>query len=252
MDKLTIDINCDLGEGCGNDAELMKYISSANIACGYHAGDADTMKRTVDLAVENGVAVGAHPGYRDRENFGRTNLDLPAKEIYNIVTDQISMLAEIARTRGVTIAHVKPHGAMYNQSAKNAEIAAAIVIAVKDFDPNLVLFGLSGSVSINEAAKIGLQTASEVFADRTYQTDGSLTPRSQPNALITDDETATGQVLDMIKYGRVRSTEAIMIKIVAETVCIHGDGSKAVEFAKAIRHRLDEPCIAIRATNDRN
>lgn len=252
MDKLTIDINCDLGEGCGNDAELMKYISSANIACGYHAGDADTMKRTIDLALENNVAIGAHPGYDDRENFGRTNVDLPAKDVYNIVTDQIAALDEIAGRCSAKLTHVKPHGAMYNQSAKNAELAAAIAQAVKDFDPDLALFGLSGSVSIDEAAKIGLQTSAEVFADRTYQNDGSLTPRSQPNALITSDETSAGQVLDMIKYGRVRSTEAVMVKIVAETVCIHGDGPEAVELARAIKLKLEDNGITIRPGNDRN
>lgn len=249
MDKLTIDINCDLGEGCGNDAELMKYISSANIACGYHAGDADTMKRTVDLAIKNGVAIGAHPGYDDRENFGRTNFDLPSKEIYKIVIDQIAALDEIATSRGAKVAHVKPHGAMYNQSAKNAELAAAIAEAVRDVKADLILFGLSGSLSIDEAAKIGLRTASEVFGDRTYQTDGSLTPRDRSNALITDDGAATGQVLDMIKYGRVRSTDAVMVKIVAETVCIHGDGSRAVEFARAIKQQLEQNGISVEAMN---
>ncbi len=238
MGTLTIDINCDLGEGCGSDAEMMKYISSANIACGYHAGDATTMRKTVDLAIDRGVAIGAHPGYQDRENFGRTAMKMAPKQVHKIVTDQISVLNEIARSSGGRLNHVKPHGALYNQSAVEPEIAAAIAAAIRDFDDTLVLFGLSGSTSITEAANLGLRTAAEVFADRTYQTDGTLTPRTEPNALIYDTEEAITQVLDMIKYGRVRSVDAIMIPIVAETVCIHGDGEKAVEFAKAIQFRV--------------
>jgi len=244
---LAIDINCDLGEGCANDAELMTYISSANIACGYHAGDADTMKRTVDLALQNGVAIGAHPGYQDREHFGRHAVHLPPAEIAKIVTAQICGLSEIAESAGARLAHVKPHGALYNQSARDPEIASAIAEAVLEFDRDLILFGLSGSFSISEAARLGAKTASEVFADRTYQPDGSLTPRDEPNALIKDTETAITQVLDMIKYGRVRSVDAIMIPITAETVCVHGDGENAVEFAWAIRNELLNNDVEIKA-----
>ncbi|MEQ1606880.1 MAG: 5-oxoprolinase subunit PxpA [Pyrinomonadaceae bacterium] len=244
---LEIDLNCDLGEDCANDADLMPLISSANIACGYHAGDIDTMKRTVDLALEHGVAIGAHPGYRDRENFGRMEMHLSAYEIRSILADQISTLAEIVTKAGGRISHVKPHGALYNQSAKHAALAAIIAETVRDIDPNLILFGLSGSHSITEAKRSGLKTASEVFADRTYQTDGSLTPRTQSNALITDENVAVEQVLDMIKYGRVRTTDAIMIRIGADTVCIHGDGKRAVEFAALIRRLLAECGILIKA-----
>lgn len=235
-----------MGEGCGNDAELMRYISSANIACGFHAGDADTMRLTVDLAIENDVAIGAHPGYRDRENFGRTSMQLSASEVRDLVTEQIAALNEIAKAAGGRLTHVKPHGALYNQSARDAELAAAIAEAVADYDSDLVLFGLSGSVSIDEAKKCGIRTASEVFADRTYQTDGSLTPRSEQNALISDSDTAVTQVLDMIKYGRVRSVDAIMVHIVADTVCIHGDGEHAVAFAKTINRNLAANGIAIK------
>jgi len=242
-----IDLNCDLGEGCGNDAELMPLISSANIACGYHAGNIDTMKRTVDLAIEHGVAIGAHPGYPDRENFGRTSMNLSAEDTRDIIADQIRKLTDITNTAGALVSHVKLHGALYNQSAKDAELAAVIAKTVHGIDPELVLFGLSGSHSIREAKKVGLRTASEVFADRTYQPDGSLTPRSQNNALITDENSAVEQVLDMVKYGRVRSTDAIMISIEAESVCIHGDGKRAVEFASLIRRRLDESGILIKA-----
>ena len=246
---LSIDLNCDLGEGCGNDAELMKLVSSANIACGGHAGDVETMKRTVDLAIENGVAIGAHPGYPDRENFGRLPISLSAADTERTVTEQIGVLNEIIQAAGGKLAHVKPHGALYNQAAREPEIAASIAKAVSAFDDKLVLFGLSGSHSISEAQKLGLRTASEVFADRTYQTNGSLTPRADPNSLIHDREIAVTQVLDMIKYGRVRSVEAIMIAITAETVCIHGDGDEAVEFAESIRYALTEHGIEIIAIN---
>ncbi len=246
---LSVDLNCDVGEGCGQDAELMGLISSANIACGYHAGDEETMRKTVDLAVENGVAIGAHPGYPDRENFGRVARDLTASDIIRIVTDQINALAEIVSAAGSKLTHIKPHGALYNQSARDPVLASVIARAIADLDDKLVLFGLSGSHSISEAEKIGLRTASEVFADRTYQSDGSLTPRTDPKALIKDQETASTQVLDMIKYGRVRSVDAIMIPIIAQTVCIHGDGENAVNFARAINRALEKSGIEIKAIN---
>ena len=245
----SIDLNCDIGEGCGNDAELMRHITSANIACGFHAGDEATMRRTVELALENGVAIGAHPGYRDRENFGRTEMAHSFGEIYDDVIEQILALRNICNTLGGRLHHVKPHGALYNQAAKDPEIARAIAEGIAAIDPTLVLYGLSGSHLISEAEKVGLQTASEVFADRTYQNDGTLTPRSQPNALITETETSLTQVLDMVKYGRVRSTEATMLAIKAETICIHGDGSNAVSFAGTIRERLNSEGIAVTAPN---
>ena len=249
--RFSIDLNCDLGEGYSNDAELMPLISSANIACGYHAGDADTMKRTVELAIKHNVAIGAHPGYADRENFGRTPLNLPAAEVEDLVSDQIAALSRIAQAAGSRLKHVKPHGALYNQSAKDPELAAVIAKAVKQVEAKLVLFGLSGSHSISEAERIGLRTASEVFADRTYQNDGTLTPRTDAHAMISDEYIAVEQVLDMIKYGRVRSTDAIMIRIIADTVCIHGDGVRAVEFASLMRRKFDEYEISVRAFTDR-
>jgi 5-oxoprolinase (ATP-hydrolysing) subunit A len=244
---LKIDINCDMGEGCASDAELMKYISSTNIACGFHAGDADTMKRTVDLAIENNVAIGAHPGYRNRENFGRTNMQLPPQEVYEIVTEQIATLNKVAKSCGAQLAHVKPHGALYNQAAKDNKLAVAIADAVYDFDNKLILFGLSGSKYIDVAEKRGLHVASEVFADRTYQNDGSLTSRTQSNALINNPTNAATQVLDMVKYGRVRTVDAVMIKVAADTVCIHGDGANAVEIAKTIHRSLIDEGIEIAA-----
>jgi 5-oxoprolinase (ATP-hydrolysing) subunit A len=242
----SIDVNCDLGEGCGNDERLMELITSANVACGYHAGDVDTMKRTVDLALENGVAIGAHPSYHDPDNFGRTDMELPPGEIAAIVTDQLESFRVICDAAGAKIRHVKPHGALYNRSARDAEVAEAIAGAVKRFDADAILFGLSGSHSTTAAKAIGLKTANEVFADRTYASDGSLTPRSEPNALIGDEREAVSRVLDMVRYGRVRATDGIMIRISAETLCIHGDGPRAVEIALNLREDLTRNRIEIK------
>lgn len=242
---LRVDLNCDLGEGCDNDAELMKFISSANIACGGHTGDLDTMRRTVELALKNNVAIGAHPGYNDRENFGRLSQELGRDEIIALITEQIAALQIVCDEFDTRLTHVKPHGALYNQSAKNTEIATAIAEAVMLVDPQLVLFGLASSHSITEAQRIGLRTASEFFADRTYNSDGSLTPRTEPNAMITDTKTSLEQVLNTVKYGRVRSLYAIMVAIEPETICIHGDGEHAVEFAKTISQSLRENGIEI-------
>ncbi|MCZ2458270.1 MAG: 5-oxoprolinase subunit PxpA [Chitinophagales bacterium] len=244
---MKIDLNCDMGEGAGTDALIMPFISSANIACGYHAGDESTMKDTIELALEYGVQIGAHPSFFDRENFGRKEMTLPASEIYDLVLVQIKLLDKIAHSLGSKIRHVKPHGALYNMSAKDPLIAEAIVKAIKDFDPQLVLFGLSGSHSVKLAKALGLKTANEVFADRTYREDGSLTPRSQPEALIEDLQTATAQALQMIKEGRVKTVTGKIIPITAETICIHGDGKHAVEFAKKIHELLIVAGIKIQA-----
>ena len=228
------DINCDLGEGIGNDELIMPYISSANIACGYHAGDIDTIKCTIILCVQHKVSIGAHPSFYDRNNFGRTEMSLSPDDLYDLITQQLYIFKEVADLLDQNIHHVKPHGALYNMSAKDASIANVIAKAVRDFDSQLILFGLSGSHSISEAKAIGLKTASEVFADRTYQDDGSLTPRSQPNALIEDAGKAAQQGLQVLKDGTVTTISGKIIPIVAETICIHGDGKNAVEFAKVI------------------
>ncbi|MGQ0541914.1 MAG: 5-oxoprolinase subunit PxpA [Blastocatellia bacterium] len=241
----SIDLNCDMGEGCDNDAELMKLISSANIACGFHAGDRETMRMTVELAIEKEIAIGAHPGYPDRENFGRNTMSMRPEEIREIVTEQIFILKEIAETAGGRLHHVKPHGALYNQAARDAELAGNIASAVMNIDQNLVLFGLSGSVSISEAEAAGLKTASEVFADRTYQANGSLTPRTEPNALINDEGQAVAQVVQMVNSKSVTAISGEIVPIKAETVCIHGDGEYAVEFAKLIRKALSDNNITV-------
>jgi 5-oxoprolinase (ATP-hydrolysing) subunit A len=223
-----------MGEGMDNEALIMPFITSANIACGYHAGDAASIHQTIKLCTKNKTTIGAHPSFYDKENFGRTPINLPLQEIYELIIQQLVILTEIAAPDNTTLHHVKPHGALYNMSAKDAAIARVIATAVKDFDSHLILFGLSGSHSIREADKIGLQTASEVFADRTYQDDGSLTPRTQAGALIKEKDKMIQQVLQMVNEGTVTTQSGKKISILAETICIHGDGKHAVEFAEAI------------------
>jgi len=235
-----IDINCDIGEGIGNDTQLMPYINSANIACGYHAGDAETMRRVIDLCLQYKVNIGAHPSFPDRENFGRMPMQLSAEEIYALVTAQLTAISKEAKVCGTKLHHVKPHGALYNMAAKDATLAKAIAQAVKDFDASLVYYGLSGSVMIEVANKLGLQTADEVFADRTYQNDGSLTPRTQPSALLHDKEEVIRQVLRFVHQNKITTITGEEIFIKAGTICIHGDGEHAVEFAKAIHQTLYE------------
>ena len=242
-----IDLNCDMGEGLDNDAQLMPFISSANIACGYHAGDENIMQRTIDLCLQYDVSIGAHPGFADRANFGRTEMQLPLAKIYELVADQINRLQTIANTAGAKLQHVKPHGALYNMAAKDPAMASAIARAVYDISPRLIFFGLSGSHLISEAEKMGLQTASEVFADRTYQDDGSLTPRSKPNAMIETTEASVKQVLQMIENKTVTSIHHKQVPIKAETICLHGDGKHAVDFAKQLYLTLQQKNIGIKS-----
>lgn len=236
-----------MGEGMLNDAALMPFISSANIACGFHAGDEDTMRRTIELAIEHRVSIGAHPGFPDKENFGRTEMDFPEEDIVSIVSEQVYQLLDLVFAMGGKLQHVKPHGALYNMSARNHQLASAIANAVKEIDDQLILVGLSGSESIKAAQEIGLHTASEVFADRTYQDDGSLTSRSQTGALITDAKACEEQVLKMILQQEVISVSGKNIPIKAETICIHGDGLHAVSFAKQIHTLLKQHQIYLQS-----
>ncbi len=245
-----VDLNCDMGESfgawkMGNDAELMDYVSSVNIACGFHAGDASTIRQTVELAIKKGVAIGGHPSFPDLQGFGRRSMSLSPQEVFDIVLYQVSAIKGICESLGGQLHHVKPHGALYNQAAKDKHLAEAIAKAVKSIDENLILYGLSGSFLISEAENIGLKTANEVFADRTYQADGSLTPRSESNALIKDTETAISQVLQMVKEQTVTTTNGETIPLKAETICIHGDGENAVDFAREINSALSENGILI-------
>ena len=247
--EISVDINCDMGEGMSNDEAIMPFISSANIACGYHAGDKDSMKYAVDLCIKHNVAIGAHPSFLDRENFGRTDIHLLPSEVYDLVTKQIHLLNEITKVAGASLHHVKPHGALYNMAARSSWLAAVISLATKDINEKLILYGLSGSHLINEAKAIGLKTASEVFADRTYRDDGSLTPRSKPNALIEDGNKVIQQTLQMIKEGVVTTVNGKIVPISAETICIHGDGNHAVEFSKLIHDALIKEKVKISQIN---
>ena len=237
-----IDLNCDLGEGAGHDAELMPLITSANIACGSHAGDAATMRATIALAQRHGVAIGAHPGFADRENFGRREIVLPVAELQQLVSRQICALALFG-----PIHHVKPHGALYNLAARDATVAGAVVAAVRATDASLILYALAGSELARAGRAAGLRVAEEVFADRTYQRDGSLTPRSRPDALIADEMVATAQVLRMVREGVVRATDGANVAIKADTVCVHGDGPHAVAFARRLNTELRRAGIELRA-----
>lgn len=238
---LSIDLNCDLGEGAGCDAVLMPLITSANIACGAHAGDEATMRATVALAQEHGVAVGAHPGFLDRVNFGREERELSPCALHDLVSWQIEALRELGPLR-----HVKPHGALYNMAARNRAVAEVIAEAVYECDRNLVLFGLAGGELVRAGQARGLRVANEVFADRTYQADGSLTPRSHRDALITDEEAAVTQVIEMVREGVVRATDGTLVSVRADTVCLHGDSLHAERFARRLAAELHAAGIALK------
>lgn len=235
---LAIDLNCDMGEGMQNDADIMPFISSANIACGFHAGEETIIRQTIQLAIQHKVAIGAHPGFADKANFGRTEITLSQMGYYDLVIDQLQIFKKAVNELGAKFHHVKPHGALYNMAARDQSLAHIIAQAVYDFDPSLLLYGLSGSHSISEAKAVGLQTCSEVFADRTYQNDGSLTPRNQHNAMLTNEQECIQQVLQMITQQKVKSIEGKEVNIIAETICLHGDGAHAASFAACIHQTL--------------
>jgi len=248
----TIDLNCDMGEAFGNypmpnDDKLLDYISSASIACGFHAGDPNVMQTTVNSAIKKGVAVGAHPGLPDLQGFGRREMQISPKEAYQMVLYQVGALYAFVKAAGGRLNHVKAHGALYNMAARDPLLARAIVDAVHDFDPGLILFALANSEMVIAAKKSGLGYASEVFADRTYQDDGSLTPRTQANALIIDEQQSLNQAIMMVNKQQVISANQKVITLKADTLCLHGDGAHAVEFAKTIRENLAKEEVIIKA-----
>ena len=250
--RAVVDLNCDMGESfgiysIGADAAVLGYVSSANIACGFHAGDPNVMRRTVQAALEGGVSVGAHPSLPDLQGFGRRAMRVTPDEVYALMLYQIGALAGFCRALGGRLAHVKAHGALYNMAAQDAALATAIANAVRDFDATLVLFGLAGSEVVRAGRAAGLNVASEVFADRSYQPDGTLTPRSQPNAMISDVRASLHQVERMVSEGRVRATDGTDVAIEADTICIHGDEPGAAEFARELRALLDRLGIGVRA-----
>ena len=250
--KFTVDLNCDMGESygayqIGHDEAVLPYITSANIACGFHAGDAAVMKKTVKLALKYRVAIGAHPGLPDLQGFGRREMAISPEEAYDLVVYQIGALSGFVHSEGGVLRHVKPHGALYNMAAVNAGLAEAIAEAVYKVNPVLVLYGLSGSELTKAGSRIGLRVAQEVFADRTYQEKGTLTPRSHPNALIGNEDQAVAQSLRMVKEGLVTSVNGIDVAIKADTICLHGDGEHAALFAAKIHTLLKEENIGLQA-----
>ncbi len=246
----TVDINCDMGESfgnykCGLDSEIISYISSANIACGFHASDPLVMSESVKLAKKYGVSVGAHPGFPDLVGFGRRNMNVSDKELRSMVLYQIGALKAFCEAEGVSLTHVKPHGAMYNMAAKNEKMALAIAEAVCSADPSLILLGLSGSCLIDAAAKVGIKSASEVFADRAYDDDGSLVARSREGSMITDEDECVERVIGMVVSGEVKSINGNYVKVKADSICLHGDSRGAVAFAKKINEKLTLEGISI-------
>ncbi|WPB56276.1 5-oxoprolinase subunit PxpA [Xylophilus sp. GOD-11R] len=249
---MNVDLNSDMGESygawrMGDDLALLGHVSSANIACGFHAGDPDTMARTAAAAVQRGVAIGAHPSLPDLQGFGRRTMQISESEAYGITLYQAAAMQGFARAAGTTMRHVKAHGALYNMAAKDAKLSGAICRAVRDLDPKLVVFALAGSVMVDVARDMGLPVAQEVFADRSYQDDGSLTPRSHAGAMITDLQQSIAQVRRMLHEGFVRSLTGADVPIRADTICLHGDQPGAAVFAAAMREALVADGIAIRS-----
>lgn len=247
-----VDLNCDLGESfgaysIGKDALILPHITSANIACGYHAGDHNVMAQTVKLAADNNVRVGAHPGYPDLMGFGRRFIETTPEDIYHFMIYQISALKGFCKIHNIRMQHVKPHGALFNAATVDSEIAEAVACAVYDCDPGLILYGLYQSELTRAGARLGLQIANEVFADRTYQADGTLTPRSHEHALIHDVNMAVTQVLNMVKNKNVKAVDGTVIPIQADTICVHGDGPEALQFVTELRRALKNEKIHIKS-----
>jgi UPF0271 protein len=249
---MPIDLNADLGEGCGSDAELLELVSSVNIACAWHAGSADDMLTVVRAALRRGIAIGAHPSYADREHFGRRELQLPPDAVRAALLYQVGALAAIVRAEGGELAHVKPHGALYNQAARDPGLAQVIAAAVRDFDPRLKVMGLAGSVFVQAVRAQGLTALEEGFADRRYTADGALAPRGTPGAVLDDVDEVLRQVLSMVQAGSVIALEGSARRIHIDTLCLHGDGPHALDFARAIRKRLREEGIEVRAPGTPN
>jgi len=231
---MNIDLNCDMGENIGNDEDIMPYISSANIACGFHAGDVKTMQATVRLAKKYGVNIGAHPSWLDVEGFGRREMMLPSDEVEALILYQIGALSALAKSEGMELIHVKPHGAIYNQAAKDRELAMSIARAVKKFSGDLVLVGLAGSGLIEAGVEVGLKVMNEGFPDRNYNPDGTLVPRKEPHAIIESPEAVAKHAVELIQNGILFGDKRVRV----ETLCLHGDHPRVVENAKLIRDIL--------------
>lgn len=250
-----VDLNSDIGESFGDyklglDEEVVKYISSANIACGYHAGDPMVMAKTVKLAIKENVAIGAHPGYPDIMGFGRREMKITKEEAKNYVKYQLGALWAFTESNGVNLQHVKPHGGLYNMAASDAELAMAIAEAVYEVDKDLILVGLANSELTKAGKQVGLKVANEVFADRAYNPDGTLVSRKKEGSMIHDTNLAISRVLRMVKEGKVEAITGEDIDIQADSICVHGDNPKAVDFVNQIRKALENEGITIMAMKD--
>src|SRR6266513_5098778 len=245
--KLCVDLNADLGEGSGHDTELFDLISSANIATGFHAGDSDTMHAAISAAKKHEVAVGAHPSFFDRENFGRKELTISDQEVLDAVAYQLGIFQAIASALDTRPNHVKPHGALYNMAVRDAKLADAIARAIESVDPTLILFAPDKSELARAGEAHGLQIAREIFADRNYLNDGWLVPRTRPDALLHDPKEAAQRVLRMLREGKVRYVEGRDVAVRGESICVHGDTPGAVEFARELRTRLESDGVKISA-----
>jgi len=252
---LKIDMNSDVGESFGTyqlgmDEEVLQYVSSANIACGWHAGDPMVMQKTVDLAVKQGVAIGAHPGLPDLMGFGRRSMIITPEEAKAYVMYQVGALKTFVEGAGAALQHVKPHGALYNMAAKDRKLSLAIAVAVKTVDSDLILVGLANSYLVEAAEAVGLQAAREVFADRAYSPDGNLVPRIEKNAMIEDEDLAVKRVIRLIKEGKVETVTGKDIDLEGDTICVHGDNEKALAFVKKIRSALKKETIQVASMRD--
>jgi len=244
MTKL-INLNADMGESfgaysIGNDAALLDVVGSANVACGYHAGDPLVMRDTVKLAMEKSVSLGAHPSFPDLQGFGRRKMTLPLDELEAMVTYQIGALMGIAKSQNTTVTHVKPHGALNNMACEDQNMADVLARATKSIDPNLILLAPAGSCLFKAGVNFGLVTAGEVFADRTYQEDGNLTPRSEPGAVIHDPEQSADQILSFLEAGKILTPSGAGIKTDIHSICVHGDTDNALAIAKGLKERLSQ------------
>ena len=242
-----VDLNSDLGEGAGHDNEILDLVSSANIACGFHAGDASSILSTIQAALQRGVSLGAHPSFPDRENFGRTEMTLPPEELYSAVAYQIGAFHGLARAAGGRMNHVKAHGALYNMAARDRALAEVIANAVHALDPGSILFAPAGRAPDFAATELSIATASEVFADRNYLADGSLVPRSDSRAFVHDPIEAADRIIRMLNEGRVSAVDGTDVEISVATICVHGDNPRAVEFVRKLRERLEIEDIVIAA-----
>lgn len=248
---MRIDLNCDLGESFGNytlgmDAEVIPYVSSVNVACGYHAGDPCVMEKTIRLAAEAGVGIGAHPGLPDLMGFGRRMMKISPAEARAYMLYQLGALGAFCKVKDVKMAHVKPHGALYNMAAKDAALAEAVVGAIRDYDDSLILLALANSEMTKAAERMGLAYANEVFADRAYEPDGTLVARTKQGAMIEDEDQAIARVIRMVKEGKVTAIDGSEVTIQADSVCVHGDGAKALLFVKKIREALLQENIDVK------